>query len=126
MSLVDFLSFTLININSFSDQLHIPELLTRNPNPNPVGIQPTVSVWWGWWGWCKCYIQMDMQEQNWFFHKTPYLNCLSVFSEYIDSNNCFVKLGVCWLHKLIIQMFLKGNVIDNKENQQILDEMFQN
>mgnify|MGYP006896103576 CR=1 FL=1 len=68
--------------------------------------------------WCKCYIQM--QEQNWLFHKTPYLNCLSVFSEYIDSNNCFVKLGVRWLNKLIIQMFLKGNVIDNMENQQIL------
>ena len=52
MSLVDFLSFTLININSFSDELHIPELLIQNPNPdpNPVGIQPTVSVWWGWWG----------------------------------------------------------------------------
>ena len=66
-----------------------------------------------------------MQEQNWFFHKTPYLNCLSVFSEYIDSNNCFVKLGVRWLNKLIIQMFLKGNVIDNMENQQILYEMFQ-
>lgn len=93
MSLVDFLSFTLININSFSDELHIPELLARNPNPNPVGIQPTVSVWWGGGGDVNATYRWICKSRT--DSLILYLNCLSVFSEYIDSNNCFVKLGVC-------------------------------